>query len=198
MPIRGKRTAFKLMRVRRDGSLGPLFINRSQRIPLGWPIEAEAHRTKGFTFRPGWHCCSRPYAPHLSERGRRWYAIEIENWEEHVRPKAQGGLWFTAQVMRVVAPVASARPVTPSERLIKKLDRALQPHGLYVVGNLSWPRGGAKQEDCCRWTGAVARRGSATPIKSIASWNTITACLRGFTLEMLDRKSEAHIMVSAL
>jgi hypothetical protein len=40
--------AYKLFRVRRDGSIGPLFINRNLRIPVGVPLPAEAHRTPKF------------------------------------------------------------------------------------------------------------------------------------------------------
>ena len=96
--------AFKLFRVRKDGTLGPLFINRSQRIPLNQQLTAQAHRTKGFAYRPGWHVCSTPFAPHLSKKGRRWYMVKINNYVEHKRPASQGGLWFTAKIMTVIAP----------------------------------------------------------------------------------------------
>ena len=55
-----KITAYKLFRVRKDGTLGPLFINRRQVVPIGEWLTAEEHRTKGFAFRPGWHCTARP------------------------------------------------------------------------------------------------------------------------------------------
>lgn len=38
--------AYKLLRVRRDGSLGPLFINKQQKIIVGNWMEAEDHPTK--------------------------------------------------------------------------------------------------------------------------------------------------------
>jgi hypothetical protein len=50
--------AYKLFRVRKDGTLGPLFINRPQRVPVGKALVAEDHPTKGFAFRPGWHVCA--------------------------------------------------------------------------------------------------------------------------------------------
>lgn len=93
---------YKLFRQRKDGSLGPLFINRKQRIEKNVWLPAEAHLTKGFAYRPGWHICSEMNAPHLSKKGRVWAEVEFELWTSHVRPANQGGLWYTAQQMRVV------------------------------------------------------------------------------------------------
>lgn len=101
MKTKSKR-AFKLFRVRRDGTLGPLFINRRLRIEIGKMLHAECHPTKGFAVRPGWHTCSKPIAPHLSKRGRRWFVVKIEEWTEHLRPKRQGGMWYTAKRMTVI------------------------------------------------------------------------------------------------
>lgn len=94
--------AFKLLRVRKDGSIGPLFINKKQRIPVGQWLQAEAHRTKGYAFRPGWHCCAKKSAPHLTEKGRVWCRVELDGVKEMHRPECQGGLWFLAQRMRVL------------------------------------------------------------------------------------------------
>jgi len=94
--------AYKLFRKRKDGSLGPLFINRKQRISKDITYPAEEHRTKGFAFRPGWHCCSEMNAPHLSTKGRVWCKVEITDFTEHQRPQSQGGLWYTANTMRVI------------------------------------------------------------------------------------------------
>lgn len=98
--------AYKLLRVRADKSLGPLFINRRQRIPIGEWLVAEAIRTDGFAFRPGWHCTAEPKAPHLSTKGRVWYRVEVENYAKYSRPESQGGTWLLAQKMRVLEPVA--------------------------------------------------------------------------------------------
>lgn len=95
------RLAYKLLRLRADGSLGPLFINRRQRIPVGEWLEAESHPTKGFAIRPGWHCCDKPLAPHLSKKGRVWALVHIMDETPHQRPESQGGLWFTASWMCV-------------------------------------------------------------------------------------------------
>lgn len=97
--------AYKLFRVRKDGTLGSLFINRAQRIPVGRRVKAYAHRTDGFAYRPGWHACHVPTAPHLTEKGRRWYAVLLEDFKEHEKPPSQGGLWFTARYMTVLHPV---------------------------------------------------------------------------------------------
>ena len=95
-------TAYKLFRVRKDGTLGPLFINCRQRIPIGHPLVSESHPTKGYALRPGWHVCSTKYAPHLSKKGRKWFKVDIQGWTLHQRPKCQGGLWYTANVMTVL------------------------------------------------------------------------------------------------
>ena len=98
--------AYKLMRVRADGTLGPLFINAVQRIPVGVWLPAETcHKSKGYAYRPGWHATYRPYAPHLVETGRQWYHVELEEVTEWRKPECQGGLWYTAMRMKVIGPV---------------------------------------------------------------------------------------------
>ncbi len=94
--------AYKLLRLRRNGTLGPLFINRRQVVPVGVTLLAESHPTKGYAVRPGWHCLATPNAPHLGMKGRVWCQVEIEDYVEYVRPENQGGLWFLAQKMRVL------------------------------------------------------------------------------------------------
>ena len=94
--------AFKLLKQRKDGSLGPLFINQKQRIPIGEWLEAEDHPTKGYAHRPGWHCTAEPVAPHLSMNGRVWCEVLVVNVEKHQRPRNQGGEWLIAQYMKVV------------------------------------------------------------------------------------------------
>jgi hypothetical protein len=93
---------YKLFRLRKDGSLGPLFINRRQRLEVGKKYKAEEHPTKSFAFRPGWHVCSEQNAPHLSTKGRVWAKVEISNYKKHSRPANQGGLWYTAKYMRIL------------------------------------------------------------------------------------------------
>jgi len=100
--VPGRRKAYKLLRLRKDGTLGPLFINRRQVIPVGQWLQAEDHPTKGYAHRPGWHCTAKPEAPHLSKKGRVWCLVEIEDYSEFRRPESQGGLWFLANHMRVI------------------------------------------------------------------------------------------------
>lgn len=99
--------AYKLFRVRKDGTIGPLFINRKQVIHLGEWLEAECFPTKGFAVRAGWHCTFRPEAPHLktelkSGENRAWYKVEIEDYVTYDRPESQGGTWVLANKMRVI------------------------------------------------------------------------------------------------
>jgi hypothetical protein len=94
--------AYKLLRERKNGTIGPLFINARQVIKIGEWMKAEAHRTKGFAFRPGWHATSKPEAPHLSMEGRAWYEVSILKYKKLQRPKAQGGLWYLADRMKVI------------------------------------------------------------------------------------------------
>jgi hypothetical protein len=94
--------AYKLLRLRKNGTLGSLYINRRAIIPLNQWIRAEKHPTKGYAVRPGWHCCERPVAPHLSMKGRVWAEVEIKNWYEFSRPKSQGGVWYIVDMMKVI------------------------------------------------------------------------------------------------
>jgi hypothetical protein len=96
-------SGYKLLRVRRDGTLGPLFINKTQVIPVGKWLKAEAHKTKGYAFRPGWHCTLLPVAPHLSKEGRVWCKVSMTSTKKYKRPESQGGTWVLAQRMRIDA-----------------------------------------------------------------------------------------------
>jgi hypothetical protein len=98
--------AYKLLKVRKDKSIGPLFINTRLRIPLGEWMVAEDHPTSGYAHRPGWHCTVKPVAPHLKMMDNRaWYIVEIEDFTRFDRPLAQGGVWLLAKRMRVLAPL---------------------------------------------------------------------------------------------
>lgn len=100
--IRRQMIAYKLFRLRRDGSLGSLFINRKIRLEVGVWQKAESHPTKGFAVREGWHVTSSPNAPHLSMKGRVWKKVEIKDYYEMNRPESQGGKWFIAKRMRII------------------------------------------------------------------------------------------------
>ena len=103
--------AYKLLRQRKDGTLGPLFINASQRVPVGEWLEAENHPTKGFAQRQGWHCTLAPNAPHLKlePKGckRVWAMVDVEDFEEYDRPESQGGAWVLAQRMKVIKTIGA-------------------------------------------------------------------------------------------
>ena len=94
--------AFKLLRMRRDGTIGSLFINRKQVIQLGVWMDAEDFKTPGYAHRPGWHVTLTACAPHLSMKGRVWMRVEVEDFVELKRPASQGGVWLLAQKMKVV------------------------------------------------------------------------------------------------
>jgi hypothetical protein len=96
--------AWKLLKVRSDGSLGPLFINTKQRIEPDTWYKAEDHPTPGYKHRPGWHVAPEPNAPHLSLKGRVWCQVEIDEFTELKRPESQGGTWYLAKWMRVLPP----------------------------------------------------------------------------------------------
>lgn len=100
-------TVWKLFKLRRNGTLGPLFINARQVVPIGQWLQAEDHPTKGFAHRPGWHACFKPEAPHLSENPksgprRVWARCEAEGIRTYDRPESQGGAWVLAERLRVV------------------------------------------------------------------------------------------------
>jgi hypothetical protein len=94
--------AFKLLRKRSNGTLGPLFINRKLVIPLNVWLPAEDWPTRGYAHRPGWHATLQPVAPHLSIKGRIWAEIKIKQYKKYKRPESQGGTWVLANWMKVV------------------------------------------------------------------------------------------------
>jgi len=100
--FRGSIIAYKLLRRRANGTLGPLFIDRKLVIEPGEVYWAQTVPTKGFAVRHGFHCTSKPVAPHLSPKGRVWCKVEISGITPYARPEAQGGLWYTADRMRVL------------------------------------------------------------------------------------------------
>ena len=97
----GNDVAYKLLHLRRDGTLGPLFIHRRQVIEQYQWLRAEDWPTRGYAHRPGWHCAPRPYAPHLCLRDRVWCRVRIHDYVPLVRPAAQGGTWWLAKLMYV-------------------------------------------------------------------------------------------------
>lgn len=99
--------AYKLFKQRKDGSIGPLFINASLRVPIGEWMDAEDHPTKGYAHRMGWHCCLKPEAPHLKKNPdnklpRVWCKVEVTGTELYDRPESQGGTWVLAERLKVL------------------------------------------------------------------------------------------------
>jgi hypothetical protein len=95
-------TAYKLFRLRKDGSLGSLFMDARRKLPVGKWMWAEDHLKDGFAHRPGWHAMTQKKAPHLSKKDRVWCKVEIVYFTKHQRPRAQGGMWYLARRMKIV------------------------------------------------------------------------------------------------
>ena len=97
---------YKLLHVRKNGTLSPLFINKKQVIPLNTWMIAGDHKTKGFAHRPGWHICSKPNAPHIKLnpkcQKRAWFKVQFFKYETLNRPQSQGGIWFIAKYMKIL------------------------------------------------------------------------------------------------
>lgn len=94
--------AYKLLHVRKNGTLGSLFINKKAALPAGVWLLAEGHRTKNFAYRPGWHATHAPSAPHLSMAGRRWYVVQLRGVQRIKRPESQGGVWYVARWLKIL------------------------------------------------------------------------------------------------
>lgn len=105
MVIKKHKTAYKLFKVRKDGSLGSLFINPKARHKTGVWLKSSTYPTDGFKIRSGWHCLGRPKAPHLSNKGRQWFKIVIKEYQKLERPKSHGSMWFLARKMKILKPV---------------------------------------------------------------------------------------------
>ena len=93
---------YKLFRKRKDGSYGPLFINKAQKLFIGEEYIAECHPTKGYTERPGWHVCKRPHAPHLTMNKRVWCVVSFTHRETIKRPAHQGGIWYLGSDIEII------------------------------------------------------------------------------------------------
>ena len=101
--------AWKLLRVRNDGTLGPLFVGRDRVIREGeWQMAEYDLAHPGLAHRPGFHCTDAPHAPHIKMRlkngeERVWCMVKISGKiTPHMRPAGQGGLWYTAEKMRLL------------------------------------------------------------------------------------------------
>jgi len=93
--------AYKLFRVKKNGDITSLFINKKKALPLNEWMEAEDFPTNGFAFRPGWHCTNSAHAPHLSMKNRAWFKVKIKNFTIIKRPDSQGGIWYLAKWIKI-------------------------------------------------------------------------------------------------
>lgn len=94
--------AYKLCRMKKDGNITSLFINKNKPLVFNEWIEAESHPTNGYKLRPFWHCTQNPKAPHLSEKNRVWVKVEIDEYQEFDRPNSQGGMWYLAKRIKLL------------------------------------------------------------------------------------------------
>lgn len=94
--------AYKLFRQLKSGEITSLFINKKVRLEYNKWLEAEPFPTKGYAFRPFWHCTEKPCAPHLTEKGRAWKKVLMEDFEEFKRPEHQGGVWYLAKKIKIL------------------------------------------------------------------------------------------------
>ena len=99
--------AYKLLRIKKDGNLYPLFINKTVSTPIGEWLEAECIPTSGFAVRCGFHCCFNCVAPHLKMKlangeQRVWVECEVEDYVTYDRPESQGSTWILAQRMKLI------------------------------------------------------------------------------------------------
>ena len=92
---------YKLFRKMNNG-YAPLFINKRQRLQQGVAYQAEKHPTKGYAYRPGWHACRMPEAPHLGTTGRVWCKVLLSGVTTMERPISQGGRWYLAQELTIL------------------------------------------------------------------------------------------------
>lgn len=94
--------AYKLFRRLKSGEITSLFINKTERLKIGEWLEAQSYPTEGYKLRPFWHCTEKPVAPHLTEKGRVWLKVEMQDFTEFNRPEYQGGKWFLAKKIRIL------------------------------------------------------------------------------------------------
>ena len=94
--------AYKLFRVLKSGEITSLFINKKRKLPYNEWLFSESFPTKGYAIRPYWHCTSKPFAPHLSEKGRIWLKVDMLDYTEYIRPESQGGIWYLANIIKII------------------------------------------------------------------------------------------------
>lgn len=99
--------AYKLLKIRKNGTLGPLFINASSVTPMHVWMQSENHPTKGFAIRQGWHCTFTMNAPHIAKEPKNgcrrvWCKVLVKGTTTYNRPESQGGAWILADHMKII------------------------------------------------------------------------------------------------
>ena len=99
--------AWKLFRVLKSGEITSLFINKTEILKHDEWLEAKPYPTKGFAFRPHWHCTEKPIAPHLkmelaNGEKRVWKKVLMVDFKENPRPDNQGGMWYLANKIKIL------------------------------------------------------------------------------------------------
>ena len=98
--------AYKLFRVMKDGSISSLFINKKERYQIGKWMKAKNYPTKGYAERFGWHSTEKPQASHLSEKGRKWFKVDVgEDYICLERPINQGKTWYLSTRLKIIEEV---------------------------------------------------------------------------------------------
>lgn len=104
-------TGYKLLRKRRDGSYGTLFINRKLKLYPGIWYPAEDHPTSGFAHRPGWHVLPKPESNRLALKDNRvWCLVLFDHKETINKPLSQGGPCYIGNSLMIVEEVGSEGP----------------------------------------------------------------------------------------
>lgn len=113
-------TVYKKVRISRNGTPLPLFIDNKRPFTIGEWMRSEYHPTNGFAPRScgtdadgrplgGWHCCFHPIAPHLADQlssGERRVWLKCEACGQRIvydRPWNQGGAWILVEWLRPIA-----------------------------------------------------------------------------------------------
>ena len=93
--------AYKLCRIKKNGAITPLHIDKTRELVFDEWLPSEMHITSGFAIRQGWHCAPDPYVPHMEMETktdkRVWVEVFIDDFTPKVVPKSQGGMWYLAQ-----------------------------------------------------------------------------------------------------
>lgn len=98
--------AYKLFRVKKSGEITSLFINKKNTLKIGEWLDAYPYPTKGYTFRPYWHCVeSIDNVKHLSLKNRKWFEVEIEDYKILLRSEYMGGKWLLAKRIKIIGEI---------------------------------------------------------------------------------------------